>query len=431
MRDNLVDFTTTWSEKTEIPADRFIAWIGIQRGKYDNWKQRYGKANEHNGRIPRDHWLTPVEKQAILDYHEQHPLNGYRRLTFMMVDAGVVAASPTTVHRVLSAAGRLDRWNRKPSNKGTGFVQPLQPHEHWHIDISYLNVAGTFYYLCSILDGCSRFIVHWEIRESMKEADIERLIERARELHPGVSPRIISDNGPQFIANDCKQYMRLTGMTHVRTSSYYPQSNGKLERWHKTLKGDAIRPKAPGTCEEAHRVVAAFVNEYNNARLRSAIDHVTPADRIAGRHTAITAPAPPQARGCAGATGCVAPGFPSCVAERGVRVTTSARRRTAGGWGPSQPGAVSVGGHFPEGVHRRHRLGQDHVSLSAVRHPIRESLRHPTESPAHAGPVHRSCPDGSGHQRGEPASKARSVLHVTLRQLGVVEQQPAQRSGSF
>ncbi|MSP56256.1 MAG: transposase [Myxococcales bacterium] len=256
-----------------------------------------------------------------------------------MIDAVVVAASPTTVHRVLSAADRLDRWSRKPSKKGTGFVQPLRPHEHWHIDISYLNVAGMFYYLCSILDGCSRFIVHWEIRESLKEADIERLIERARELHPGVSPRILSDNGPQFIANDFKQYMRLTGMTHVGTSPYYPQSNGKLERWHKTLKVHAIRPRAPGTCEEAHRVVAAFVNEYNNARLRSAIDYVTPPDRIAGRHTAITATRDLKLE--------AAPGCPSCVAERGVRVTTSARRRTAGGWGPSQPGAVWVGGHFP------------------------------------------------------------------------------------
>jgi hypothetical protein len=83
-------------------------------------------------------------------------------------------------------------------------------------------VAGTVYYLCSILDGCSRSIVHWEIRESMKEADIERLIERARELHPGVAPRIISDNGPQFIANDFKHYIRLTGMTHVRTSPHNP-----------------------------------------------------------------------------------------------------------------------------------------------------------------------------------------------------------------
>lgn len=289
MRDSLVDFTATWSEKTEIPADRFIGWLGIQRGKFYNWKKRYGKVNEHNGHIPRDHWLTPAEKQAILDFHEKHPLDGYRRLTFMMLDADIVAASPTTVHRILNAAGRLDRWPKKISKKGTGFVQPLQPHEHWHIDISYLNVAGTFYYLCSVLDGCSRFIVHWEIRESMKEADIERLIERARELHPNVHPRIISDNGPQFIANDFKLYIRLTGLTHIRTSPYYPQSNGKIERWHKTLKQDAIRPKAPGSREEAERVVTTFVNQYNNARLHSAIDYVTPADRLAGKHTAITA----------------------------------------------------------------------------------------------------------------------------------------------
>jgi putative transposase len=89
-------------------------------------------------------------------------------------------------------------------------------------DISYVNVTGTFYYLWSILDGCSRYFVHWEVREAMKEADVERVIERARELHPGVSPRIISDNGSQFVAADFKTYIRLTGMTHVRTAPYYP-----------------------------------------------------------------------------------------------------------------------------------------------------------------------------------------------------------------
>lgn len=289
MRDDVVDFTREWSERTEIPASHFIEWIGIQRGKFYAWKERYGKANEHNGHIPRDHWLTPAEKQAILDFHEKHPLDGYRRLTFMMIDQDIVAASPTTVHRVLNAAGRLDRWNRQPSKKGTGFVQPLQPHEHWHIDISYINVAGTFYYLCSILDGCSRFIVHWELRESMKEADVELVIERARERFPDRKPRIISDNGPQFIAGDFKTYIRLTGMTHVRTAPYYPQSNGKIERLHKTLKADAIRPKAPATPDEARRVVTGFVAHYNHHRLHSAIEYVTPADRLAGRHNAIVA----------------------------------------------------------------------------------------------------------------------------------------------
>jgi putative transposase len=193
-----------WSEKTEIAADRFIRWVGVARGKFFDWKKRYGKANEHNALVPRDHWIEPQEREQIIHFHDQHQLEGYRRLTFMMIDADVVAVSPTTTYRVLSAAGRLNRWNRKPSKKGTGFVQPLRPHEHWHVDISYLNVAGTFYYLCSLLDSASRAIVHWEIREQMTETDVECIVQRAREAVPGAKPRIISDNGPQFIARDFK-----------------------------------------------------------------------------------------------------------------------------------------------------------------------------------------------------------------------------------
>ena len=205
----------------------------------------------------------------------------------MMLDAGVVAVSPSSVYRVLRAAGRLDRWNPKPSRKGAGFHQPNGPHLHWHIDIAYLNVSGTFYYLCSILDGYSRSIVHWEIRESMREADVETILQRARERYPGASPRVISDNGPQFIARDFKEFIRLSGMTHVRTSPYYPQSNGKIERWHKTLKQTTIRPKAPGSLEEARRVVSSFVEHYNTVRLHSAIGYVTPADKLAGREQEI------------------------------------------------------------------------------------------------------------------------------------------------
>ena len=272
-----------------MPVDRFVGWLGIARGKYFEWRKRYGKLNEHNALVPRDHWLLDDERQAILTFHERFPLEGYRRLAFMMIDQDVVAASPSSVYRVLAAAGVLDRWNRRPSKKGTGFVQPLKIHEHWHIDVAYLNLGGTFYYLCSVLDGASRFIVHWEIREAMTETDVETILERARERFPGVRPRIISDNGPQFIAKDFKEFIRLTGMTHVRTSPYYPQSNGKIERWHKTIKGDAIRPGQPGTLDEARALVARFVDHYNNVRLHSAIGYVTPADFIAGRTAVILA----------------------------------------------------------------------------------------------------------------------------------------------
>ena len=109
--------------------------------------------------MPRDHWLEPWEKVAIINFHHQCPREGYRRLTFMMLDRNVVAVSPSSTYRVLKAAGLLQRWNPKPSGKGNGFQQPLEPHEHWHVDISYLNIAGTFFYLCSVLDGCSEFPV--------------------------------------------------------------------------------------------------------------------------------------------------------------------------------------------------------------------------------------------------------------------------------
>ena len=166
-------------------------------------------------------------------------------------------------------------------------MQPDGPHRHWHIDIAYLNISGTFYYLCSILDGYSRYIVHWEIRETMTEADVETIVQRAHEAYPDARPRIISDNGPQFVARDFKTFIRFAGMTHVRTSPYYPQSNGKLERYHRTIKGDAVRPKAPASLDEAKRVVTEFVEHYNNVRLHSAIGYVAPADKLAGRENGI------------------------------------------------------------------------------------------------------------------------------------------------
>ena len=118
---------------------------------------------------------------------------------------------------------------------------------------------------------------------------METILQRAREQFPGERPRIISDNGPQFIARDFKEFIRICGMTHVRTSPYYPQSNGKMERWFKTLKGECIRVKTPLSLEDARRLVAEFVTHYNTVRLHSAIAYITPADKLAGRAEAIWA----------------------------------------------------------------------------------------------------------------------------------------------
>lgn len=282
----MIDFVNRWAGKAELPAQRFVTWLGISSSKFYDWKARYGKVNEHNAWVPRDHWLEDWEKAAILDFELKYPLEGYRRLAFMMLDADVAAASPSSVYRVLKAAGRIAAHD-VATRKGTGFQQPLAAHEHWHIDVSYLNIRGTFYYLASVLDGMSRSIVHFEIHESMTEPQIELILQRAREKFPGVTPRVISDNGPQFIANDFKQFIRLCGMTHVRTSPFYPQSNGKLERFHKTIKSECIRPQTPLSLEDARRIVGEYVRHYNDVRLHSAIGYVTPSDKLAGREKQI------------------------------------------------------------------------------------------------------------------------------------------------
>jgi len=289
IRDEVIDYVRYYSDKTEIAAGDFIRHIGIARSKYYDWKDRYGKVNEHNAWIPRDFWLTDFERQAIIDYYDDNPLEGYRRLCYMMIDADIVAVSPSSVYRVLTNAGLLKKWNGKKSKKGDGFVQPLKAHEHWHIDISYINICGTFYYMCSILDGFSRYIVHWEIREAMKESDVEIILQRAREKFPDATPRIISDNGPQFIAKDFKEFIRISGMTHVKTSPYYPQSNGKLERYHRTIKSTCIRANTPLSLDDCQRLVTDFVDRYNNVRLHGSIGYITPADKLHGRAETIQA----------------------------------------------------------------------------------------------------------------------------------------------
>jgi putative transposase len=289
LRDEVVAFIRRWSERTGLAIDRFLQWLNLSAGKYYEWCRRRGEANRHNGKVPRDFWLQEWEKQAILDFQVRFPVEGYRRLTYMMMDADVVAVSPSSVFRVLHGAGRLRRWSQRPSKKGTGFEQPLKPHEHWHIDIAHINIHGTFYYLCAVLDGASRYLIDWSLRDSMKEADIEILLERAKERFPDARPRIISDNGPQFIAKDFKEFIRVSGMTHVRTAPYYPQSNGKLERWNQSIKSECIRPGVPLCLDDAERLITQYVAVYNEQRLHSSLGYVTPKDMLKGRQAEIHA----------------------------------------------------------------------------------------------------------------------------------------------
>ena len=201
-----------------------------------------------------------------------------------MLDENIVAVSPSTTYRMLKRAGLLNIWNRTgKSTKGTGFVQPTVPNEHWHTDIKYVNFKGTFLFLISVIDGYSRYIVHNELRMNMQEYDVQITIQRALEKFPGVKPRLISDNGSQYISKDFSEFIKLAGLQHVKTTIAYPQANGKIERYHKTINEECLRTTSLIDLDDAREQIVAFVNKYNTERLHSALFYLTPEDLLLGR----------------------------------------------------------------------------------------------------------------------------------------------------
>ena len=265
--------------------------IGLNKVTYYRWLKRCGQPNRHNGKIPKSHWLTPEEIKMIEDYARGHYSfndyylrDGYRRIAYNMLDEDIVAASPSSVYRVLKIAGLLNLWNTEKKNlKGSGFKQPDGPHKHWHTDIKYLNFNGSFLFLISVIDGYSRYIVHHEIRHTMTSYDTELIVQKAMDKFPGVKPRIITDNGAQYISKEFKQFIKQAELEHITTSVKYPQSNGKIERFHRSINQECLRIISPVSFDEYKIYVEDYVNFYNTKRLHASLNYLTPEDYLVGR----------------------------------------------------------------------------------------------------------------------------------------------------
>jgi putative transposase len=200
----------------------------------------------------------------------------------MGIDKNIFACSPTSVYRVLSKAGLLSKWKNRRSSKGTGYKQPLAPYKEWHTDIKHINFQGTFLFFISILDGYSRYIVHHELRTSMTEHDVEVVLQRALEKYPGKKPKLITDNGSQYLSKDFQLYLKEVGLQHIRTSPSYPQSNGKIERLHRTLEEECVRTTSMISLSDARQQIENYVEHYNNHRLHSALFYLRPVDFLTG-----------------------------------------------------------------------------------------------------------------------------------------------------
>jgi putative transposase len=285
IRDNVVETILDYKRRTERPLKELISYAGISRGKFYEWKQRYGVPNNHNGETPRLYWLMQEEKAAIIRYARRNEdKEGYRRLCYKMIDEDIAYVSPSTVYRILKGENLLNGYiSKKESKKGDGYKQPEKPHEEWHTDITYVNVLGSFMFLVVVIDGYSRFAVKHELRKSMKDKDVCHVLQKAHERFSKERPRIISDRGGQFISRELKNYLRYIGLKQTYISTGYPQSNGKIERFFKTAKEECIRRNSFLSIDDSRRIIGRYIDQYNYKRLHSAIDYVTPYDMLMGR----------------------------------------------------------------------------------------------------------------------------------------------------
>ena len=260
---------------------RILKRLGLSKARYHAWVCRAEQALlDDLVRPPRCAWQAlPEEGEAVLGYALAHPREGYRRLAWMMVDEDVAYLSPTSVYRILDDADLLYRWKRSRP-VGERPAEPTGPHQRWHTDLMYLRVGDVWYFLVTVLDAYSRYVVHCELLTSMTAADVRVVIHDALKK-TGASPEMVTDNGSQFTAKDFKELVRDFALEHIRIRTYHPESNGKLERFHRSTR-EALEPTELVNLAQAREVIGRWVAHYNERRLHAALHYLPPAEYYAG-----------------------------------------------------------------------------------------------------------------------------------------------------
>lgn len=273
---------------TELPLPTLLAFAGIPERTWREWRERRGLQTRHNNNIPRSYYLTPEEEAAIIRFCQDnsllHPEKGYRTLCWEMVDKNVACVGASSVYNVIKRHKLDKKWAEMTEQAGREFEQPKAVHEQWHIDFSYIKISGSFFYFISILDGYSRRILNWRLCDTMEGVNAELLVTETKELYRDAkNPRLISDNGSQFISKDFKELLIMLEIGHTFTRACHPQSNGKIERFHRSFKTEHTRRSAYVDDRDARVRMALWLAYYNSERLHSAIGYLTPDDVFFGR----------------------------------------------------------------------------------------------------------------------------------------------------
>ena len=274
----LVERTTVRSGWT---VRRVLKHLGLPKGRYYEWVRRAAAEclADRSTAARSASGILEEEKQAVIGYALAHPKEGYRRLAWQMVDEDVAYVSPSSVYRILNDADLLYRWKRSRSI-GEPPPRPVRPNERWHTDIMYLRVEGTWYFLVTVLDGYSRYVVHWELLTSMRATDVRLVLQEALEK-TGAKPQVVSDNGTQFTASEFKELVKRFELEHIRIRTYHPESNGTLERYHRTTR-EALAEEELGNLSRARELIGHWVEHYNERRLHAGLGYLPPAEYYRG-----------------------------------------------------------------------------------------------------------------------------------------------------
>jgi len=282
---------------SELPCRRVLAQLGLPRSTYYRWlkRQAEGKLEDRKGgsSIPWNK-ISPEEETRVLAEARASPELSCRQLAFKVTDSGHTYVSESTVYRVLKREGLI-----KPAEI-IGFKaakeyrrKTKRPNELWASDCCHLRVIDWgWYYLETVMDDFSRFIVSWDLKIDMTGGSLEDVMQQAVDLtgmtDVPVEDRtvLLSDNGAGYISQQFNHYLRLVGIRHITASPFHPQTNGKIERYHRTIKGE-INQMPYDMPSELKEAIRAFIEYYNYRRYHEGLGNVTPHDVYTGRHLEI------------------------------------------------------------------------------------------------------------------------------------------------
>lgn len=265
---------------------QLLKLYGIAKSTYHGWFDQDGRlcttAPERKS-SPRS--ILPSEEEAVVAYRMAHRHVGYRKLAWMMIDENVAYLSESSVYQILQKHDLITPWVRADHGETQKEYshKPRHPHHHWHMDIAYVKVGGVFYFLIMMLDGYSRYLLDWELMPDMLGRSVQEFTKRSKAKYPEARPKLITDNGSQFVSHDFKKLASRLELEQVFTRRNHPQTNGKIERLNGTVKNEAIRMNYPTSYQEAVQVLNDYVYEYNHQRLHAGVNYLRPADMFFGR----------------------------------------------------------------------------------------------------------------------------------------------------